>query len=117
MAVYATWRHKTHYVNSLTSSVCSIDSFAKSFVREEVTISDRLGDTGKVLINNATCADIGVTNLRVTHLAIRQTYVLTRSLQLRVRIGCYQGIPIRSRCASDYIVFAFVTNSPTITDN
>ena len=41
----------------------------------------------EVLINYTTCTDIGVTNLRVTHLSVWKTYILTASLQLRVCAG------------------------------
>ena len=36
----------------------------------------------QVLIDDASCTDIQVTNLRVTHLSVGQTYVLTAGLQL-----------------------------------
>ena len=47
-------------------------------------------DFHQVLIYDASGTDIEVTDLRVTHLSVGQTYVLTAGLQLRVSRCCCQ---------------------------
>ena len=51
-------------------------------------------DFHQVLIHDTSGTDIQVTHFGVTHLSVRQTYVLTAGLQLRVRIGLQQLVPM-----------------------
>ena len=68
----------------------------------------------KVLIDDASCTDVEVSNLRVTHLSVGQTYVLTAGLELRVgRYGC-QIIQIRGRRIEDHVALAMLSDSPSI---
>ena len=116
-AVHATVRHQTHQVDLLAVLLrIAIRPFDLRILQDRVLATSDV-DLHQVLVNDTTCADIQVTYLRVTHLAIRQTYVLARSLQLRVRISFQQRIPIGSRRARDYIILGLVANTPTITDN
>ena len=51
------------------------NSTKKCWVFEEIAILDLFRDLGKILEHYSACADIGVANFAVAHLAIRQTYV------------------------------------------
>ena len=50
--------------------------YERFVLKKERTVSlYRLRDAGKLLINDAACADVGVADFAVAHLAVRQTDV------------------------------------------
>ena len=87
-------------------------------VLEERAILDCLGDARKLLIDDAAGADIGMTNLGVAHLSIRQADEFAGSLQLRVRIFFEQAVNDRCLSNSDGIVrILHIPDSPAIHDD
>ena len=82
MAVYTAWGNEAHEMESAAIGLSLRSHTYQSLILEEITILDSLGDTGQCLINNTTGTDVGMTNLRVTHLTIRETNELARSLNM-----------------------------------
>ena len=68
----------------------------------------------EVLIYDTTCADIEVTYLRVTHLTLRQTYILAIGTQLGVRIGSRQRVDKLGICRTNCIGLGMISNTPTV---
>jgi len=82
--VNATGRSQAHQVEllaSLLSVAVSVDDF---LILQDVTALASLVDLNEILIYHTTSTDVEVTYLRVTHLSLWETYVLTASLELRV---------------------------------
>ena len=68
----------------------------------------------QVLINHAAGTDVEVTYLRVSHLTIRKTDILTAGQKLCVRIVGVQIIHIGSGCVVNYIGLGAVTYAPAV---
>ena len=64
-------------------------------VLKEVAILDGLGDAGQLLVHNAAGADVGVANLRVSHLAVRQADVHAGRPDLRDRVAAENAVQVR----------------------
>jgi len=79
VAVDATVRQQAHDVHGLAGGDCFIYRRAEGRVLEELAIADRFGDTGEVLIDHSSGAEIHVADFRVAHLAIRQAHVHART--------------------------------------
>jgi hypothetical protein len=73
-------------------------------------------DLHKVLVDDATAADVDVSYLGVTHLTLGQTHVETIGAELCVGVVSQQRVPIRCGCAADDIRLGVVATSPTIED-
>ena len=74
-------------------------------IGEKVTITDRLGHPGKILVDHAPGTQIHVPDLGIAHLAIRQADIHTRAGDQRMRcitpqfipeggVGCHDGIGV-----------------------
>ena len=73
-------RKQAHDMNSSVSRDRLIYRLTKGSVGKEVTASDSLIYTGKVLIDHAPGAESHVPDFRITHLTLWQTYLETRSM-------------------------------------
>ena len=112
--VNTTRRGQAHQVELLASLLCIAISVDDFLILQDVTAFTSLVDLNEILIYHATCTDIEVTYLRVTHLSVRQTYVFTASLELRVCRNCCQIIQVRSWSVIDYIPLTMLSDSPSI---
>ena len=106
--------HKMHILVVLDSILIGRDYF---LVIQYRTIGTSTVYLDKVLLHYTSCTDIEVTHLRVAHLSVRQTYVLTACFELATRVVLPQAINIWGRGIEDYITLTFVTASPTIEDH
>ena len=70
--------HQTHQVQRGIVGLAVFNGLHERFVGEKVAVVDRLGNAGQLLIDHAAGADVGVTDLAVAHLPVRQTDVQTR---------------------------------------
>lgn len=86
VAVYAAVGQQSHQMQGRIVFLAVFDCRKQSFVFEEVAILNRFCNAGQLLINDAASADVGVSNLGVAHLTIRQTNIQTGCTQLGVRI-------------------------------
>ena len=61
-------------------------SLHKDFIFKEISVLDRLGDTGQILINDAACAHVKMSDLGVAHLSVRKTDIQSAGLSLHERV-------------------------------
>ena len=92
---------------------CVIHGVYERFVLKERTVLYRLRDAGKLLINDAACADVGVADFAVAHLAVRQTDVHAGSADLCNRVFREQLIEVRSLSGGNRVALRF-SNSETV---
>ncbi len=91
-------RQQTENVQGGTKPLALVDRAHKSRILEEIAVLDGLGDAGQLLIYNAACTDVGVANLGVAHLAVRQTNVQTGCTDIGERIFREDPVEIRLVC-------------------
>ena len=101
--MYATVRSQAHEVHVLAVVASIREGRDNLFVLQDRVVGTSLVNLYQVLVNDAAGTDIEVTYLRVTHLTVGQTHIFATGLQLRVRIGFQQIVPIRSGGIVDYI--------------
>ena len=112
--VYTTVGCQTHEVNVLAVFLGIAESRYHFLVLHDAVVSTSTVNLHQVLIYDATCTDVQVTYFRVTHLTVRQTYVFTACLQLRVRIVGQQTVPIRSWGIENHVFLTLSADSPAI---
>ena len=88
-------RQQTENMQGGIEPLALVDSAHQSRILEEIAVLDGLGDAGQLLIYNAACTDVGVANLGVAHLAVRQTNVQTGCTDIGERVLCENLIEIR----------------------
>ena len=88
-------RQQTENVQGGIKPLALVDRAHQSRILEEIAVLDGLGDAGQLLIYNAACTDVGVANLGVAHLAVRQTNVQTGCTDIGERVLCENLIEIR----------------------
>ena len=74
MAVNAAVAHESHEVQGAAVCLAVFHSALEGFVVKEIAVLNGLGDAGKLLIDDATRAHIGVTDLAVSHLSVGKSY-------------------------------------------
>ena len=90
------------------------DCAQQRFVLEEVAVLNGFGDAGQLLIDDAAGADVGVTDLGVAHLAIRQTDIQTGGTQLGVWILSKIFIEVWCFGSMDSVAVVGVIDTETI---
>ena len=89
----------------------------KCFVFEKASVTDCIGDSHKGLINNSSCADVGVANFGVAHLTVRKSDVKSGSTDYGFWAGFFYFIKVWHFCGADCVsVIAFVI-AKTIKDH
>ena len=78
VAVDAAGREQTEQMQGAVVRFAVVDRLVHRLVLEEIAVLDTLGDAGELLIYDAARAHVGVADLAVTHLTVRQTYIETR---------------------------------------
>ena len=92
--MYASRRSQTHQVNFLPRFLgVGVGSYNLRILENTVVTASAV-NLHKILIHNASGANVQVAHLRVAHLAVRQTHTLTASQQLRMREFLQQCIPV-----------------------
>jgi hypothetical protein len=74
-------------------------------------------DLYEILINDAACAKVEVTYLRVTHLAIWKAYSLATSLECAHRIVLAERLNVRSSLSVDDIRLILSALAPSVEDH
>ena len=112
--MYATVRGKTHQVDILAVLhgifVCTDDFL----VLHDRTVGTCAVDLNQVLINDTTGTDVEVTYLRVTHLAVGQTNVLTACQKLAAGIVLPKAVHIWGGSVENHVTLTLITDSPTV---
>ena len=101
VAVNAARGHKSHQVETRVVLERLVHSVDDSLVLAELAVVDSLCDSGELLINNSARADVGVTDLAVAHLTVGETYVKTRSADLREGVLAEENVKIGSVCGGN----------------
>ena len=105
---------QSHEVDVLAVSLRVLVSADYFGVLQDAAVGTGAVNLNQVLIDDAASADVKVADLRVTHLTIRQTDVLTACQELAVRIGSVDFVEIRSRSVEDDISLAMSANAPAV---
>ena len=94
VAVYTAVRQQTHQMQGRIMLFAVCNCFLQFRNGRKTAFFDSFGNAGQLLIYNAACTDIGMTNFRVAHLASWQTNIHTGSLNFSVRVFCHQCVDI-----------------------
>ena len=81
VAVDTAGTHQTHQVDRLAGVDGSLHIVDEDGVFQHFAVLDGLGDEGQLLVHDATGTHIGMTHLRVAHLAVRQADSHTGSFE------------------------------------
>ena len=71
----------------------------------------------QILINHTSGTDVQVTYLRISHLSVRQPYILTGSLKLGMCTDSVQIVEIRGWSAIDNITVTVFSDAPSVEDH
>ena len=71
-------------------------------------------DFDEILIDNASCAEVHVSDLRVAHLSVRQTDVFAAGLEMAVGIFCTQAVDERLALGVNRIAVVVASFAPTV---
>ena len=116
MAVNAARREQTHQVQCSSLFLAGIYSSRNCWIFKELSVFNVLCDLYQHLINNAACADVGVSYFRVAHLTIRQTYVQTACADQCIR-SLHEFVQVRFLCSMDRIAVIAGIVAKSIHDN
>ena len=83
VAVHSAIRQQTHKVKRGAVLFAVFHSGAKNGILIKITVMNGFGDMGELLIDYPAGAHVGVADLAVTHLPVRQTDIQTRGTYLR----------------------------------
>ena len=114
VAVYAAVREQTPDMQVGIVLLAVLDCAQQFFVLEEYAVFDVLGDQGQVLVDDAAGADVHMTPLGISHLAIRKTNCQTAGVAFYKRTLCFQLIHNRCVCDRDGIGLRIVGQAVTI---
>ena len=101
MAVNAAGGEQAHKVERSALVQGVVHSGNDSLVVLKLVLVYCFGNSCELLINDSACADVGVTNLAVTHLTVGQTNVHTRSADLSERILGKELVDVRGVCGKN----------------
>ena len=113
-AVHTAVGGKAHEVEFLAALLYIIENSLDLGVLEELMVPAGHIDLDKILINDPSCAEVRMTHLRVTHLAVRKTDVFAAGLEMAHWILCSQGIDVRSSLRPDGVGVVMTPLSPAI---
>ena len=94
-----------------------LHSLHEDFIFKEIAILDCLGDTGQILVNDTSCTHVQVTDLRVSHLAVRKADIKSAGLSLYKRAFLHQAVHDRCLGQCNCIVVLSRVQSIAIQDH
>ena len=95
VAVNAAVAHKTHEVKGGAVLFAVFHCADKGFILKKVAVLNGLCNSCQLLINNAACADVCVTDLAVAHLTVRKTDVHSGSADIGYRVFAHEAVKVR----------------------
>ena len=110
-------RQQTENVQGGIEPLALVNSAHQSRILEEIAVLNGLGDAGQLLIYNTACTDVGVANLGVAHLAVRQTNVQTGCTDIGERVLCENLIEIRLFSSLDGVALGLLAVAEAVHDN
>src|SRR6266568_7353819 len=84
---------------------------------KEFAILDHQLDAGRIHVDDASGADVQVSDFAVTHLIVRQADILAAGMNQRIGILAQQAVVNRLAGKSDGIGFSFGTVAPAVEDD
>ena len=89
-----------------------VDGLIQLGILKEITVLDQLCDLGEILVDDTACADVHVTDLRVTHLSVGKTDKHTGGIAFYKRVLCLKRI--HHRCLRHGNCIAILTLADAI---
>ena len=117
VAVHAAGGHEPHHMQGPVIGNCVIQAFHIGGIFEEITVVNFLRHLRQNLEDDTACADVGVTDFGVAHLAFGKTHVKPGGDQLRVGIFGKQTVQIGLVCRGDGIARCSRGNAVTVQNN
>ena len=117
VAVNATGRQQAHNVHRFTRRNGFVYRAGQHRVREEGTLFDFNIETGQVLVDDTTGAQVNVTHFGVTHLTIRQANFEARRVNQGMRTFCPQRIHDGSFCSENSVILLLFAVAVAIQDH
>src|SRR5689334_5215069 len=99
------------------------ESFVDDRVPSQLTVRDGFVNSGEVLVDDSSGAEVEVSDLRVAHLSLRKANVHARSAHLAPGVSSIQlimkGSTGKQRCVpvSDCLRFSVGINAPPVSDD
>ena len=112
--MHAAVGQQTEDVQGGIEPLALVDRAHQRFVFEEITVLNGLGDAGQLLIHDAARADIGVTDLGVAHLTVRQADIQTGSADIGHRVFLKDLVQIRRVRRLDRIALLFIAMAEAV---
>ena len=116
VTVNAAVTHKTHNVQLAVVLFDVFHRAQKSGIGEEVAVGNALGDTGKFLIDNATCTHVEVTYFAVAHLTFGQTYGKTACIKRCRGIVGHKVMYVGAAFHADCVAFCLLGQTVAVHD-
>ena len=95
VAVNAAVTHETHEMKGGAVLFAVFHCADKRLILKKVAVLNGLCDSCELLINNAACADVCVTDLAVAHLTVRKTDVHSGSADIGYRVFAHEAVKVR----------------------
>ena len=108
MAVDAAVGKQPHKVDGRIILLGILHRLKQRFVFEKVAVLDLLGDSGQLLIYDASCAHVQMTHLRVSHLAVGQPHRQPAGISLHKGTLAHQLIHHRRLSLADCVCLTFI---------
>lgn len=112
--MYASGAGETHKVQRVSCLLCVGIGIFDFRVVHNGAIGDGAVDFYQILINDASGADVEVTNFAVTHLSVRKSDVFARSLKFGVGIFLNEAVPIRLGSLVYSVAVVVGTDAPAV---
>ena len=117
VAVDAAIRQKAVQVQLAVMLLHLIHRLQQDFILKKVSILNRLGDSGQILIDDPSGSHIEMANLRIAHLPVRKADIKPAGLTLHKRILLHQPVHHGSLCQRNRIVVFSRIQSVAVKDH
>ena len=112
--MYTAGRCEAHEVHGLAGAGAVFESALHLGVFEDGAVGDSAVDFHQILVYDAACADIEVTDLGVAHLAVGKADKLAACLEMGVGICFEKIVPVGSGSAVDGVGMIVLAFAPAI---
>ena len=113
VAVYTAVREQTEQMQGTSVFFCTLYCMQQCFVFEEISILDFFCDSGQFLVYDTSGTHVQMSDFRVTHLSIRQTYCQTTCIAFYERTLSHQLVHNRSfrlcYCVAFYLIIQSIS--------
>ena len=117
MGMDAAVGNQTDEMQRAVVGFCVFHGTQKRLVLKEHAVPYVLGDLDQHLIDHAAGADVGMSNLGIAHLAVRQAHVKAGSADLGEAIPGLQGIDVGSALGENGIALKIVISNAEAIEN